>query len=330
MHFFLEVVSIALSAATVLALLDYPCQDILNLCMPINSCAGSSIALPGLCPGSLLCCAPGDGSRIQLPCYTKDGRPGEWKPIITCTSSGGTPTDGTPPIEILDTTVTTYFGNFRCCVTPCKTNDGRSGNCAFNSTCSGTSIAGLCPGPSHIQCCLSGSSPQPLPGPFDATKVIAAARRRVEEKVPYSWGGGHRETPGLSLGTCRKYTGKIWPCPADTTIGLDCSGFVRDVIYRSTGIDLGRGNAASQSKNSHFQSIQYADRQPGDIAYYHSKKGKKRINHVVFYTGKNSAGQDMMIEAPETGKNIHEVPLRESSDWGGEWVDWVRFSPHGW
>ena len=41
--------------------------------------------------------------------------------------------------------------------------------------------------------------------------------------VPYVWGGGHRSV-GPSTGTCDGYTGAIKPCPAETTVGVDCSG----------------------------------------------------------------------------------------------------------
>ncbi|KAF9308291.1 hypothetical protein BGZ91_007875, partial [Linnemannia elongata] len=95
---------------------------------------------------------------------------------------------------------------------------------------------------------------------------------------------------------------------------LDCSGLVRDALYCGTGIDLGPGPSAGQLKDSHVQSIQDVDRQPGDLAFFRSPKGK--INHVILYIGKNSAGREMMIEAKETGTNVHEVRLRK----GGTWV----------
>ena len=128
-------------------------------------------------------------------------------------------------------------------------------------------------------------------------------------------GGGHGTIPGPSLGTCAGYKGNIKPCPADKAVGLECSGLIRDAIYRGNGIDLGSGSAASQFKNRRIQPIDYADRQPGDIEFFHSTKGKKPINHVILYTGKNSAGKDMMIEAKETGTNVHEVPLRIGGNW---------------
>lgn len=125
-------------------------------------------------------------------------------------------------------------------------------------------------------------------------------------------GGGYDTAPGPSLGTCVDYTGKINPCPASTTVGLDCSGLIHAALCRGTGIDLGPGTAAGQFKDSHIQNIQHTDRQPGDLEFFRSPKDN--INHVILYTGKNSAGKNMMIEAKETGTNVHEVPLCTGGD----------------
>ncbi|KAI8363511.1 hypothetical protein B0O80DRAFT_15396 [Mortierella sp. GBAus27b] len=147
---------------------------------------------------------------------------------------------------------------------------------------------------------------------FNAEAVIAAARRRLG--LPYSWGGGHKPNPGPSYGTCVGYSGSIQPCPADKTVGFDCSGLIRDVMYQGIGIDLAHGGTANdQFKDPHSRSIRYEDRQPGDIEFFGTPERK---THVVLYIGKNDQGQDMMIEAKETGTNVHEVPLRT----GGVWV----------
>ncbi|KAF9981635.1 hypothetical protein BGZ65_003738, partial [Modicella reniformis] len=155
-------------------------------------------------------------------------------------------------------------------------------------------------------------TPTPKPPSSGAKKaIIAAARRQLG--VPYVWGGGHRGAPGPSLGTCDGYTGSIKPCPADKTVGLDCSGLVRDAIYHGIGVDLGYGgNTDSQLQDTHTHIIEYEDRQPGDIEFFGTLEN---TFHVILYIGKNSKGQDMMIEAQKTGTNVHEVPLRTGGIW---------------
>ncbi|KAF9963589.1 hypothetical protein BGZ65_002038, partial [Modicella reniformis] len=133
--------------------------------------------------------------------------------------------------------------------------DDLSGNCASTTSCSKSS------GPKDIQCYISSKPPT----------IIAAARRRLG--VPYVWGGGHRAKPGPSLGTCVGYTGSIHPCPAEETVGLDCSGLVRDAIYHGIGIDLAHGGSTKdQIRDAHIHRIEYEDRQPGDIEFFSTLK----------------------------------------------------------
>lgn len=107
--------------------------------------------------------------------------------------------------------------------------------------------------------------------------------------IPYSWGGGHKEDPGPSTGTCQGYTGKIKPCPAKRTRGLDCSGLTRAVYARAYGEDvLGQGNT-----DEHLRRMRRVDEpQPGDLVFF----GRPRTKHVGIYLG---GGR--MMNAPETG-----------------------------
>jgi peptidoglycan hydrolase-like protein with peptidoglycan-binding domain len=144
-------------------------------------------------------------------------------------------------------------------------------------------------------------------GAINYTKVINAARSQIG--LPYAWGGGHAATPGKSLGTCWGYTGSIQPCPADTTVGFDCSGLVRYAYWSGSGIDIGRGgNTDSQTNDIHLVPITEAQRQPGDLEYFGS--GPHSTTHVILYSGNGS-----MIEAQQTGTNVHEVPLRTGGYW---------------
>jgi cell wall-associated NlpC family hydrolase len=151
---------------------------------------------------------------------------------------------------------------------------------------------------------LYGEEAPPAPpggGDIDGNKVVEAARAYIG--LPYSWGGGHRANPGPSLGTCSGYTGSIQPCPADSTVGLDCSGLVRAAYADATGQDILNGNTDGQLASPHVTRIDKSQAQPGDPVYF--------PGHVVIY-----AGNGMMIEAKQTGTDVHEVPMRS----GGTYV----------
>ncbi|MER5627170.1 NlpC/P60 family protein [Streptosporangium sp. NPDC002544] len=117
--------------------------------------------------------------------------------------------------------------------------------------------------------------------------------------IPYSWGGGHGERPGPSLGTCQGYTGAIRPCPATRTLGLDCSGLTRWVYHLAYGRDvLGPGNTDDHVKR--LKRIPAAVARPGDLVFY-GKIGKRRVSthHVGVYVG-----QGKMINARRTGTEV--------------------------
>ncbi len=123
-------------------------------------------------------------------------------------------------------------------------------------------------------------------------------------RVPYSWGGGHRAKPGPSTGTCYGYTGSIQPCPATTTVGVDCSGFTRWVYALAFGADvLGSGNTNNQIARLRRTTTP----QPGDLVFYGSSTS--RTHHVGIYIGN---GQ--MINALRTGTMVRIDSVAVMSD----------------
>ncbi|MER7755327.1 peptidoglycan-binding protein [Kitasatospora sp. NPDC097643] len=162
-----------------------------------------------------------------------------------------------------------------------------------------------------------GSTGTPPPGgPIDSNKVLSATKTFLG--YPYVWGGGHSlrgEGPGPSLGTCDGYTGSIQPCPANSTVGLDCSGLVRAAYWFGAGIDLGNGgNTNDQTWDRRTLPISESQRQPGDIEFFGS--GPHNTHHVVIYAGTDpSTGADMMFEAQQTGTDVHYVGLRTGGYW---------------
>lgn len=114
--------------------------------------------------------------------------------------------------------------------------------------------------------------------------------------VPYVWGGGHGSVIGPSTGTCDGYQGSVTPCPATTTVGVDCSGFTRWVYRLAFGVDvLGGGNT-----NAHLKRMKrVTSPQPGDLVYFGSSASD--TTHVGIF-----AGGGQMIEAPRTGLAVRK------------------------
>ncbi|GAM24387.1 hypothetical protein SAMD00019534_075620 [Acytostelium subglobosum LB1] len=287
----LLVVLLGMLSSTTLAATSCKVNGNAGTCQYTSDCSGESY--PGFCPGSVdvECC-------IHLTSCSVNGIAGTCKDPSSCSghSEGNYCT-----------------GSGECCI-PESPSDvcyvfGEKGECKSSSSCTGHVVAGHCSGSSSNECCL-----EEAPGnDVNYTKVIEQARSRVAALWPYVWGGGHNPYAGPSIGTCDGYTGIIQPCPADSTVGLDCSGLVRDAFYYGAGIDYGDGGGTNQqepSKYSHF--ITYEERQPGDVQFF-GPRGD--TYHVILYVGKIH-GEDYMIEAEETGTTVHEVPLRT----GGTWV----------
>jgi len=63
-----------------------------------------------------------------------------------CKKMGGTYESGLCPNDPED---------IKCCNKSSCTVDGKTGVCKFTSDCKGTSLPGVCPGPSNFQCCVS-------------------------------------------------------------------------------------------------------------------------------------------------------------------------------
>ncbi len=117
--------------------------------------------------------------------------------------------------------------------------------------------------------------------------------------IPYSWGGGHASAPGPSTGTCQGYRGSVKPCPAESTVGLDCSGLARWVYRMAFGRDvLGPGNT-----DDHIRRLRRVPEhlaRPGDLVFFGTAKRRKlRTNHVGIFVGDGK-----MINALRTGTRV--------------------------
>jgi peptidoglycan DL-endopeptidase CwlO len=122
------------------------------------------------------------------------------------------------------------------------------------------------------------SAANPPPVPPGATGAIEAAESQLG--VPYVWGG---ETPG---------------------VGFDCSGLVQ-WSWAQAGVSLPRTSGAQFGATT---QIPLADIEPGDLLFY----GPDGSEHVAMYVGGGT-----MIEAPETGQDVHLTPIRTGDDFAG-------------
>ncbi|SEG72679.1 NlpC/P60 family protein [Nonomuraea solani] len=137
--------------------------------------------------------------------------------------------------------------------------------------------------------------------------IVRIAYEIQQRQIVYSWGGGHSDSPGPSKGTCRGYKGRIKPCPAARTRGLDCSGFTRWVYAMAHGRDvLGPGNT-----NAHVRKMRRVkSARPGDLVFFGKiTKRSVKTHHVGIYLGGGK-----MMNAPETGAivRIDEIAAKRN------------------
>jgi cell wall-associated NlpC family hydrolase len=86
--------------------------------------------------------------------------------------------------------------------------------------------------------------------------------------------------------------------------GLDCSGFVRYVFQKVTGMLLPRRSAEISRKGS---AVARFDLHPGDLVFFNTRRGE--ATHVGIY-----AGEQRFIHAPKKGAVIR-VESMKSAYW---------------
>ncbi|MFF4648561.1 peptidoglycan-binding protein [Streptomyces sp. NPDC001380] len=157
---------------------------------------------------------------------------------------------------------------------------------------------------------------QPVPpAPVDQgtgryAAVVGYAQAALNAYLPYVWGGGHDDAAtGPSIGTCQDYTGVIQPCPADHTVGLDCSGLTRWAYWQAGVGDIGQVTD-DQIANPRFHAVTQAAAVPGDLVFFGTSRTSPA--HVGIYTG-TSSGVPTMIDAPATGSFVKSEPVANHS-----------------
>lgn len=95
----------------------------------------------------------------------------------------------------------------------------------------------------------------------------------------------------------RRFLGLQYLWAGTSGFGFDCSGLTY-TVYRQFGVTLSR-DAADQSRSG--TPVAFSQLQPGDLVFF---AFGPTVDHVGIY-----AGHGMMIDAPQTGSAIEEVPL---------------------
>ncbi|MCX5215184.1 peptidoglycan-binding protein [Kitasatospora sp. NBC_00240] len=139
--------------------------------------------------------------------------------------------------------------------------------------------------------------------------VVGYATAALNAYMPYVWGGGHDGPTGPSIGTCSGYSGAIQPCPADRTVGLDCSGLARWAYWQAGVGDIGQ-ITDNQIANPRFHQVAQAGAVPGDLVFFGPSTADPA--HVGIYTGA-PGGVPTMINAPATGRFVTSEPVAAHS-----------------
>jgi peptidoglycan DL-endopeptidase RipA len=141
----------------------------------------------------------------------------------------------------------------------------------------------------------SGTTPAPTAPPAPADPVEIVIDRALSELgTTYAWGGGNGQGPtkGIRDGGVADAFGDF-----DRT-GFDCSGLM---VYAFAGVgkQLPHYSGYQADAGPKFPLDQ---RRPGDMLFWADGDG---IHHVALYLG-----DDMMVEAPESGKVVRVTPVR--------------------
>ncbi|MFA5710754.1 C40 family peptidase [Mycolicibacterium sp.] len=134
----------------------------------------------------------------------------------------------------------------------------------------------------------SGTAGPTTPGGTEyEQRIIDLANAVVAAGIPYAWGGGALDGPGLGI-----RDGGAGDAAGDyAKTGFDCSGLARYLVYQASGVEIPR---VSGDQYAAGQLISAADARPGDLAFDNDPS-----RHVMIYVGDGK-----VVEAQQSGTNI--------------------------
>lgn len=143
--------------------------------------------------------------------------------------------------------------------------------------------------------------------PTEAHATVAAARSYLG--TSYAWGAG--STFGPTKGEDDNGDGATQNGDYNK-VGYDCEGLVRYAVFQATGHDIGPGTFNQiDSPDGRPVPLEGTDglaaARPGDLLFFADPNTPP--HHVGVYSG-----DGMLIEAPESGEFVQEVPVSTHSD----------------
>jgi cell wall-associated NlpC family hydrolase len=125
----------------------------------------------------------------------------------------------------------------------------------------------------------------PMNAPLDQLRqeILAQASKHIGER--YLWGGRSLHNPKDKVAT-----------------GVDCSGLI-NWSFRQVGIIIPR-DAHEQFMRAH--SVRPFSMKPADLIFFAKADDPHKIVHIAFY-----AGNDELIEAPQTGERVRKISFQE-------------------
>ena len=133
----------------------------------------------------------------------------------------------------------------------------------------------------------------------DALSRASAAPTRKGPAIPAGPPPPVGHGAAAAVATAEAQIGKPYVYGAAGPDSFDCSGLTM-YSWRAGGVSLSHSSQSQYSETTH---IPISAVQPGDLLFYYSD-----LHHVGMYVGGG-----MMVEAPHTGANVREVPMRLDS-----------------
>ncbi|PKW26690.1 C40 family peptidase [Phycicoccus duodecadis] len=144
---------------------------------------------------------------------------------------------------------------------------------------------------------VSGAECAAAVGAGEGSKVVEVALTQLG--IPYSWGGGTLNGPGMGFGK------------GASTVGFDCSSFTRYVWFQATGVTLPR---VASDQAAAVTRVPLSQLRAGDLLFFHDPRDRPGFfHHVGLYDGEGN-----IIHAPTTGRTVEVKPidLTVARPWG--------------